>query len=983
MFRPRIISVALVCLAAVWARRIDLGGCGTSRETPVERQFFHRQALRQRARAAPLALSAQAATTGDRDIGNVAIIEDTNGVVSSLDPFNLGGMTLAFAPSSSAATDYQYSLAVQVYDSAAASGGSPLVALDDDDSRLISLPFAFPFFGVPYNSLYVNSDGNLTFNAGDSASTDRSLGRMTAGPPRISPLFTDLNPAQTAGGVRVYSDSNHVVVSWIAVPEYSATGGGIPETFQATLYPSGRIAFSYSSIDPNVTAVVGISPGNLAGVTTLVDYRTEATGDYSATVAEWFATGPSIDIVTVAQRFYQTHDDAYDYLVIYNNENIAAYNDALAYETTVRTTGTGYGVAPFDSGQLYGSTSRLKSVLNMGPLNQYPVDPTQEAVFGRPGDSALSILSHESGHLFLAFASIQDPQNSASSPMLGYQNAHWSFLYDSEASFLEGEQILDGGHNAQPYEFITASTVSRYSLLDQYLMGFRPPADVLDTFVVQNPNPAYSALGHPPASPVGFNGGRLNVQIGSLTQTMGRRTPDSTVAQRRFRFAFILVVPQGSSPSLNQLNNLQAQFPLYYAAAADSNASADITLARGMKLSLYPAAGIVTGTQAMATLTLSAAPPSDLTVTLQAPNGHATVPASIVIPAGTATYSFPVNGISTGVEEITATPSGAYETAYARVQVAAASTLKLAVVSGDNQPSPSGGALAKPIVVQVTDINNLPYIGAPLTATASGDGSVSPASVATDSLGQAAFAWTPGSAGVSQLTLALTGAPSVNVKVLAGPKAASITSVVNAASGESGGVAAGSLVSIQGLNLAGGVTQGLAAQGAWPFSLGGVSVSLAGVQLPLYYVSDAGVSLYVPPSVPVGAATLSLTSSTTDTAAVSVVAAQPAIFPGAILLAGTSVNATTTAVHAGDYIEIYCTGLGPLATYGNLQWTVTTPQVFVGPVSAPVIFSGRAPGFLGLNQVDVQVPAGLAAGAQPVTILLGGLHSNSVSILVQ
>ena len=38
---------------------------------------------------------------------------------------------------------------------------------------------------------------------------------------------------------------------------------------------------------------------------------------------------------------------------------------------------------------------------------------------------------------------------------------------------------------------------------------------------------------------------------------------------------------------------------------------------------------------------------------------------------------------------------------------------------------------------------------------------------------------------------------------------------------------------------------------------------------------------------------------------------------------------------------------------------------------------------MGLYQVDVQVPAGLAAGLQPVTLTMTPLHSNAQSILVQ
>ena len=42
----------------------------------------------------------------------------------------------------------------------------------------------------------MNSDGNLTFGAAEFASSERSLGRLTAGPPRIAPLFDDLDPSK-------------------------------------------------------------------------------------------------------------------------------------------------------------------------------------------------------------------------------------------------------------------------------------------------------------------------------------------------------------------------------------------------------------------------------------------------------------------------------------------------------------------------------------------------------------------------------------------------------------------------------------------------------------------------------------------------------------------------------------------------------------------------------------------------------------------
>jgi uncharacterized protein (TIGR03437 family) len=48
-----------------------------------------------------------------------------------------------------------------------------------------------------------------------------------------------------------------------------------------------------------------------------------------------------------------------------------------------------------------------------------------------------------------------------------------------------------------------------------------------------------------------------------------------------------------------------------------------------------------------------------------------------------------------------------------------------------------------------------------------------------------------------------------------------------------------------------------------------------------------------------------------------------------------------------------------------------------------VSFSGLAPGFVGLYQVNAEVPAGLSAGNQAVVITLAGASSNSVLLPVQ
>jgi uncharacterized protein (TIGR03437 family) len=943
----RRLLLSLFCIAVPLAAWHEISLCGTTRETPRERLFFHRQSS---ARLRPRAAVAAAANP---DIGNIAIIEDADGVVARQNEFNLDSKTLRFTPSGAG---YTYAVLDGGYDASAAGASTPLAALDDDDSRLVPLPFSFPFYGAVYQQVWVNSDGNLTFGAADHASTDRSLGRMTAGPPRIAPLFDDLNPAQTAGGVRVLAEAARLVITWVAVPEYVSAGIGAKQTFQARLYPDGRIEFAYSGVVPS-NAVTGIAPGSLKGSAALVDYRSDSAGVYSGAVAERFGGNLEIDIVTAAQKFYQTHEDAYDYLVIYNNMDIPAGSGAIAYENTVRSTGTGYGSEPRDDGAMFGSPSRLQAVLNMGYLRQYPVDPNALVpARAQAGDTPITTIAHETGHLFLAYASIPDPANPANEPMLGFQNAHWSFLFNSEASLLEGEHILDLGPSAKP-RFLTAETVRHYAPLDQYLMGFRPASAVPETLFLITDAPPSLQQQHP-ASGVAIDGGRQDIRVEDVVQAMGRRTPDSTIAQRHFRFAFILVTSQGVNPSaadLAQMENYRQQFEAFFNKASDANAAADVSLRRGVQFSLAPAAGIVAGSTGTATLTVATAPRADTIVQFQAPNGFAKFPASVTIPAGATTVSFAYTGVAAGVEEVTAAPADpAYETAFARVQVAGAAELRLVQIAAD------------PLVVQLTDVNGLFYSGATVEAETT-SGGVAPSSTRTDAHGQARFTWTPGTGADNVLQLRVSGFPSVTLTLHAGSAVPSIASVVNAASFE-GGVAAGTIETIFGAHLA------------------GARVLLNSAAVPVLYNSDSQVNFIVPPETPLGAAALTVTGPAGEQASadVTVAALQPGIFAGGVLHSGTGVSVAAAPAKAGDFLEIYCTGLGATRAGTNgLQQTVTTPVVFIGATPVEALFSGLAPGTTGVYQVNVRVPPGLAPGPQSVLLSISLAHSNQVQITVE
>jgi uncharacterized protein (TIGR03437 family) len=104
---------------------------------------------------------------------------------------------------------------------------------------------------------------------------------------------------------------------------------------------------------------------------------------------------------------------------------------------------------------------------------------------------------------------------------------------------------------------------------------------------------------------------------------------------------------------------------------------------------------------------------------------------------------------------------------------------------------------------------------------------------------------------------------------------------------------------------------------------------------------------------------------------------------------------------AGDYIQIFLTGLGKATPGGDpngkvlptgsvapgdgsvLYKTVQNPAVTVGGVATPVQFSGIAPGFSGLYQVNVQVPGGITPGDDvPIVVSMPNGVSDSVTIAV-
>jgi hypothetical protein len=67
----------------------------------------------------------------------------------------------------------------------------------DDVTTELPLGFSFPFQGSPWSHVWVSSNGSLTFGAPEAVQGIEDLQKegFLAGPPRIAPFLTDLDPS--------------------------------------------------------------------------------------------------------------------------------------------------------------------------------------------------------------------------------------------------------------------------------------------------------------------------------------------------------------------------------------------------------------------------------------------------------------------------------------------------------------------------------------------------------------------------------------------------------------------------------------------------------------------------------------------------------------------------------------------------------------------------------------------------------------------
>jgi hypothetical protein len=225
--------------------------------------------------------------------------------------------------------------------------------------------------------------------------------------------------------------------------------------------------------------------------------------------------------------------------------------DAFAFEQTVANEVQGIGLPTFDASRDFGSGGRLRSMAVMDFLGKYPDDP-QQRFLGE--NSTVSVMGQEVGHRWLAFMEFRDHNGARSQALLGRDDSHWSFFFDSDASVMEGNDIEDLGGGS----FRTVGAVRRFSLLDQYAMGLVGPGLVPTFFYVENPTNMSVSRSSDSAPQVGvsFNGTRRNVRIEDIVAVHGPRVPSAETAPTLHRQAFIYVTSAGRTAEASQVEKL-------------------------------------------------------------------------------------------------------------------------------------------------------------------------------------------------------------------------------------------------------------------------------------------------------------------------------------------------------------------------------------------------------------------------------------------
>jgi minor extracellular serine protease Vpr len=341
-------------------------------------------------------------------------------------------------------------------------------------------------------------------------------------------------------------------------------------------------------------------------------------------------------------------------------------------------------------------------------------------------------------------------------------------------------------------------------------------------------------------------------------------------------------------------------------------------------------------------------------------------------------------------------------------------TVSLTAVSGDGDSAITGAPIPdQQVAFQLLDQNGAPVTGAPVTFTRDGASvplTLSGVSSVTDNYG---FAYANVAIGAQTGTYLVDASGGGQFYTFTGTVYAAPTVFAKGVVDNAGYVqpiAPGSYVSIFGTNLS-EVTDYNYSRNRLPLSIDNVTVtfdapangSLPAISVPGYlnFISPGQINIQIPWELQgYTSAQMKVTLFESDygnLVTVPLVVVAPQIFEvsaGASATLDSNFQLVTSSNPAarGSVVEIYCNGLGPVTNQpasGNpalanpLSNTINVPTVTIGGVAATVAFSGLAPGYPGLNQINLLVPANLTPGPQTLVITSANATSQPSTMWVK
>ncbi len=235
-----------------------------------------------------------------------------------------------------------------------------------------------------------------------------------------------------------------------------------------------------------------------------------------------------------------------------------------------------------------------------------------------------------------------------------------------------------------------------------------------------------------------------------------------------------------------------------------------------------------------------------------------------------------------------------------------------------------------------------------------------------------------------------------------------ISGIVNGAGFSAGKpVAAGSLISIFGNFL--NEFPGLASRLPLPIAFKHVSVSFdfpeEGISVPaaVSYASPQQLNVQVPWEVAgfnFALVKVRIEDSVSEVFDLDLSDYAPGIFEaniggtqfGAVTHADGSLVSPGNPASSGETVVVYATGTGPVETPQTTGYaapgdrlirTSSVPTVTIAGQQGAVYFSGLAPGFVGLYQINVTLPSSLPSGNQELQIISNGITSNKTLLAIR